>query len=106
MEKIKILGIAPYQEMEPLMRDIAKSYDNLELYTFTGFYKNAIQFAKAFPDKEFDVIVSRGGTADLVRSLNDTPVVNQSIHPGPAAGDHPGAAMLLPGGGGQLFIYY
>ena len=28
MEKIKILGIAPYQEMEPLMRDIAKSYDN------------------------------------------------------------------------------
>ncbi len=21
------------------MRDIAKSYDNLELYTFTGFYK-------------------------------------------------------------------
>ena len=27
MEKIKILGIAPYQEMEPLMRDIAKSYD-------------------------------------------------------------------------------
>ena len=29
MEKIKILGIAPYQEMEPLMRDIAKSYDNL-----------------------------------------------------------------------------
>ena len=97
MEKIKILGIAPYQEMEPLMRDIAKSYDNLELYTFTGFYKNAIQFAKAFPDKEFDVIVSRGGTADLVRSLNDT---------GPAAGDHPGAAMLLPGGGGQLFIYY
>lgn len=31
MEKIKSLGIAPYQEMEPLMRDIAKSYDNLEL---------------------------------------------------------------------------
>ena len=79
MEKIKILGIAPYQEMEPLMRDIAKSYDNLELYTFTGFYKNAIQFAKAFPDKEFDVIVSRGGTADLVRSLNDTPVVKIKV---------------------------
>ena len=73
MEKIKILGIAPYQEMEPLMRDIAKSYENLELYTFTGFYKNAIQFAKAFPDKEFDVIISRGGTADLVRSLNAPP---------------------------------
>ena len=89
------------------MRDIAKSYDNLELYTFTGFYKNAIQFAKAFPDKEFDVIVSRGGTADLVRSPNDTPVVKIKVsHPGPAAGDHPGAAMLLPGGGGQLFIYY
>lgn len=79
MEKIKILGIAPYQEMEPLMRDIAKSYENLELYTFTGFYKNAIQFAKAFPDKEFDVIISRGGTADLVRSLNDTPVVEIKV---------------------------
>ena len=79
MEKIKILGIARYQEMEPLMRDIAKSYENLELYTFTGFYKNAIQFAKAFPDKEFDVIISRGGTADLVRSLNDTPVVEIKV---------------------------
>lgn len=76
MEKIKILGIAPYPEMEPLMRDIAKSYENIELYTFTGFYRNAIQFAKAFPNKEFDMIISRGGTATLLRSLNDTPVVS------------------------------
>lgn len=79
MERIKILGIAPYQEMESLMRDVAKSYENIELYTFTGFYRNATQFAKAFPDKEFDIIISRGGTATLIRSLNDTPVVEVKV---------------------------
>lgn len=30
MEKIKILGIAPYQEMGLLMTDIARSYENVE----------------------------------------------------------------------------
>ena len=79
MDKIKILTIAPYQELEYLVRDIAKDFDNIEMYTFTGYYKNAIQFAKAFPDKEFDVIISRGGTATLVRSLNDTPVVEVEV---------------------------
>lgn len=79
MEKIKILGILPYQEMEPLMRDVVRSYENVELYTFTGFYRNAIQFAKAFPDKEFDVIISRGGTATLLREMNDTPVVDIQV---------------------------
>lgn len=79
MEKIKILGIAPYQEMGLLMTDIARSYENVELYTFTGFYQNAIQFTKAFPDKEFDVVISRGGTATLLREMIDTPVIDVKV---------------------------
>ena len=54
MDKIKILTIAPYQELEYLVRDIAKDFDNIEMYTFTGYYKNAIQFAKAFPVSPVD----------------------------------------------------
>lgn len=79
MDTIKILGVAPYPEMDVLLQELAKSYENVEMYTFTGFYENAIAFTKAFPNKDFDIVISRGGTATLLRELIDTPVVNVDV---------------------------
>lgn len=79
METIKILGIAPYHEMEGLMQELARGFDNVEMHTFTGYYKNAIEFTKAFPDEKFDVIISRGGTATLLEELIDTPVIHVDV---------------------------
>lgn len=79
MGKIKMLGVAPYAELEPLMTEVAKNFTEVELFTFTGFYENAVYFSKAFPNKEFDVVVTRGGTASLLSSLIDTPVVDVGV---------------------------
>lgn len=79
MEKIKVLAIAPYPEFEKLIIDAAGNFEQIELYTFQSFYKNAIEYIKAFPYVKFDIIISRGGTAALLKELVDVPVVEVEI---------------------------
>lgn len=79
MDKIKLLAVAPYAEMETQLIQIKSNYPQLDLYTFVGYYQNAVDFTKAFPDKNFDVVISRGGTANLLKQLIDTPVVDIGV---------------------------
>ena len=79
MEKIKVLAILPYRKLAQKLDEVIGEFPNIELYTFLGYYKNAIDYTRVFPGKEFDVIISRGGTAEILNDLLQIPIISIDI---------------------------
>jgi len=73
--KIRALGVAPYGAMKYLMEDIAKNYAALELHVFVGTMKKGEEIARQNLNRNYDVIISRGGTAELIRKITTIPVI-------------------------------
>ncbi|HHV10542.1 MAG TPA: sigma-54-dependent transcriptional regulator [Clostridiales bacterium] len=73
--KIKILGIAPYDGMKTLMQNVAKDREDLILDVYVGDLKEGVKIAQQYYQGNYDVIISRGGTADLLRKSTSIPVV-------------------------------
>ncbi len=73
--KIKILGIAPYDGMKTLMQNAAKDRDDLDLDVYVGDLKEGVKIAQQYYQSNYDVIISRGGTAELLRQSTTIPVV-------------------------------
>lgn len=76
MEKIKILGIAPYDGIKSLMLQIAERRKDIELTVYTGDLENGLSIARKYENSGYDVIMSRGGTAELLRKYCKIPVVD------------------------------
>ena len=76
MKKIRILGIAPYEAIKHLMQQAAAKRNNIELEVFIGDMEAGGNIVSRLPEQTFDVIISRGGTAELIRSLTPLPVVD------------------------------
>lgn len=79
MEKVKILAIAPYEGMAEMMRKLAERRKDIELTVEIGNFYTARQIIQRKNEYEFDVIVSRGGTATALRSFASVPVVEISV---------------------------
>lgn len=79
MRKIKILGIAPYEGIATLMEHIASRREDVDLDVFIGDLENGAAIAKKYAPEGYDIILSRGGTAEMIQELNLLPVVNISI---------------------------
>ncbi len=79
MRKIRILGIAPYEGIATLMEHIASKRDDVDLKVFIGDLQNGAAIAKKYASEGYDIILSRGGTAEMIQALNLLPVVNISI---------------------------
>jgi len=73
--KIKILGIAPYQSLKASMTTLAASYENIELITYVGNLDAGAELTKQYANDDFDIIISRGGTAELIKTFSPIPVV-------------------------------
>lgn len=76
---IRILGIAPYQGIASLMNTVCADRENVEINTFVGDMAAGIQVAQQQLDREdisYDVILSRGGTAELLRQNVSLPVID------------------------------
>lgn len=68
MKKLKILAIAPYDGMAEILNGISKSRDDIELTIRVGNLEDGLEIAeKLCQNNEYDVILSRGGTAELIR---------------------------------------
>lgn len=74
--KIRILGIAPYESLKTNMEKIAEHRDNIELTCFVGNLDEGDLIAQKYTDTDFDVIISRGGTAELIQQHTTLPVIN------------------------------
>lgn len=76
MKKIRILGIAPYEGIKALMQQAASKRENIKLDVFIGDMEAGAAIASRYPESELDVIISRGGTAELIRRETSFPVVD------------------------------
>ncbi len=77
MRPIKILGIAPYEGIASLMQQAAESRDDLQIDVHVGNLTAGAEIAAAqTAQEEYDVILSRGGTAEAIRRCTDLKVVD------------------------------
>ena len=77
--RTRILGIAPYDGMRTAMENAAQAYPNVLLDVQTGDLDEGQAIVQNIPPNTYDCIISRGGTADLIRRVTDLPVVDIQI---------------------------
>lgn len=79
MRKLRILGIAPYESLAMLMRQAGEKREDLELIVYTGNLEEGVQIASKYTADDYDYIMSRGGTAELIRQNCSIPVVEIEV---------------------------
>lgn len=77
--RIRILGIAPYEGMHIAMSNAAQAYPNVQLDVFTGDLDVGVDIVQRMPPNAYDCIISRGGTAELIRQVTDLPVIEVQL---------------------------
>ena len=77
MRPIRILGIAPYEGIASLMQQAAESRSDLQIDIHVGNLTAGAEIAVAqTAHQAYDVILSRGGTAESIRQATDLKVVD------------------------------
>lgn len=71
----RILGIAPYEGMRSVMERTAEAYPNVQLDVYIGDLEEGVSVVQHVSVNSYDCIISRGGTATLIRQMTDLPVV-------------------------------
>lgn len=79
MQKVRILAVAPYEGMADTITAVGKEREDIELTVQIGDLSMGQKIAADLAHKNYDVILSRGGTAELIRSTVELPVVDISI---------------------------
>ncbi|CAG7643123.1 PrpR N-terminal domain-containing protein [Paenibacillus allorhizosphaerae] len=74
--KIRVLAIAPYPGLKDLLVDMAGDDGSIDMDVETADLQEAIPLAQQAERKGYDIIVSRGGTATLIRKHTALPVVD------------------------------
>lgn len=72
---IHILAVAPYESMRAAMERAAEAYPEIRLRVRTGDLEEGVEAVRGAGPDNFDCIISRGGTAQLIRRITDVPVV-------------------------------
>lgn len=76
MKKIKILAITPYKGMAELLTIAAKERTDVELTIQAGDLTEGLRIAQTMTLYEnYDAVISRGGTAELIRKNLSIPVI-------------------------------
>lgn len=73
--KIRVLGIAPYEGMKVLMSELAEEYPQIDLTLFVGDMEQGLEIARSNFHGNYDVVISRGGTAQMLQRHLSLPVV-------------------------------
>ncbi|MEG0898307.1 MAG: PrpR N-terminal domain-containing protein [Oscillospiraceae bacterium] len=73
--RTRILGIAPYEGMHTAMERVAQAYPHVQLDIYTGDLEDGVAIVQRMPPHAYDCIISRGGTATLIRQVTELPVV-------------------------------
>ncbi|MEG0742690.1 MAG: PrpR N-terminal domain-containing protein [Clostridia bacterium] len=76
MKLTRILGIAPYEGMRNLMTQLASSMEDVDLTALVGDLAPGAALLDQYNEGDFDVILSRGGTAEIIRKKTSLPVVD------------------------------
>jgi len=78
-KKIKVLGIAPYEGMKSIMHKMAAERDDIDLTVYVGDLGEGVEIARRNFHSDYDVIISRGGTAEMISEITTLPLVEISL---------------------------
>lgn len=80
MKRRKVIVIAPYEGLRETVLSVAEEYrDQLEITAVLGDLTTGTALAQEAEQKGCDVIISRGGTAEMIRKNVSIPVINIDI---------------------------
>lgn len=79
MEKIKILAIAPYESLKDIIVATAAQQNDIDVEVYTGDLSRGVSLARDELVHDFDFILSRGGTSEMIEQITDKPVINIEI---------------------------
>ena len=77
--QIRVLGIAPYEGMKTLMSNLTEEYPQMDLSLFVGDRELGLEIARANFHGNYDVVISRGDTATMLRRDLSIPVVEIEV---------------------------
>lgn len=77
--RIRILGIAPYEGMKTLMSSVVADYPQIDLTLFVGDMEQGLEIARSNFHGDYDVVISRGGTAKMLQKNLALPVIEIDI---------------------------
>ena len=77
--RIRVLGIAPYEGIKNQILTLAKEYEELELTVYVGDMEQGLQIARNNFHGDYDVVISRGATAKMLRQQLTIPVIEIDI---------------------------
>ncbi|MEG2350252.1 MAG: PrpR N-terminal domain-containing protein [Hungatella sp.] len=77
--KVKALGIAPYEGMKSIMLKLAAERDDIALDVYVGDLNQGAEIAQRNFHSDYDVIISRGGTAEMIGKITDLPVIEITL---------------------------
>src|SRR5690625_4823196 len=74
--KLKALVIAPYEGLRDLVEAVSSNMSNIETDVHLGDMHDGVKIVNALNTENYDVIISRAGTADLIRNYTNLPVID------------------------------
>ncbi|RPF53926.1 sigma-54-dependent transcriptional regulator [Aquisalibacillus elongatus] len=77
--KVKVMFIAPYAAMVPLVEECKADLAELDISLEVGNLQDGVEIAKRAEAEGYHVIISRGGTAKMIRHAVSLPVVDVHI---------------------------
>ena len=77
-DQVRLLGIVPYEGMKSLLLRLAAEYPQIDLDVFVGNMEEGVEIARNNFRNHYDAVISRGGTAQVLRRL-PLPVVEIEI---------------------------
>ncbi len=79
MQKCRILVVAPYEGLRELVLSMADSLDDITVNVVSGDMECGVESTLDIGFSQYDVIISRGGTATMIKQCVLTPVVSIDI---------------------------
>lgn len=71
----RILVIAPYESMKNILLNICKDRPEIHLTVMVGDLSEGARLVQEIREDEYDIVISRGGTAEILRTVVSIPVV-------------------------------
>jgi len=79
MKPIRIAAIIPYEGMALLIGRVVRQFPEIELSIVIGDMEEGVQRLRELRPEQYDILISRGGTAELLRRYSAKPVVEIQI---------------------------
>ncbi len=76
---MKVHIIAPYESMVPIIKECISLYPDLTIHYSVGDLHRGVEIARSEERKGTDVIISRGGTAQLIKKAVKIPVIDMQL---------------------------